>query len=136
MTHDPPSVRTAVGGGPRTRRFPVIRPDQTIFRSYRAQAPDPAWKLIAVNGQEVRRRRLWLDLGSQRDLASLLSTPEYEVTQPEINDMEHGGSWINVTYLHRLALALECDPDVLIDNPDAPHLSADLSEDALREPPQ
>lgn len=104
---------------PNGRKYPQIRPDGSIFRSYRAAAPDPSWQLVEVDGQVVRQRRLDLDLGGQRALAEALSTAAVTIGQPEVFDLEHGGSFVNHVYLANLARVLACRPEDLIVAPPA-----------------
>lgn len=112
-------------------RFPPLRPDGTALRSWRARAPmPPEWRgyLVPVAGRVVARRREELGLGGQRALADLLTTREYVVHQPEVSDLEHGGTYINEPYLVRLAAVLALPPEDLIDAQAAP---ADAEQEAL-----
>lgn len=108
-----PASGSASGEGSVTRsgtpRYPPLRPDGTAIRSWRATAAvPPPWRayLIPVNGSVVARRRRELGIGGQRALADLLSSREHVVQQPEVSDLEHGGTYVNDVYLLRLSEVL------------------------------
>ena len=115
-----------VTGRPKRLKYPSLRPDQCVFRSWRAGdppgTPPPAsWHLLEINGAAVRAARDDHDL-TQEMVAQALSSEPYEYGQEEISRLEHEPEhcWVNYHYARNLAFVLEVDWRTIIVNPPSP----------------